>query len=437
MNLWSFLRDRVLYIALYAGFGVVTVAIIELDLFFSGTTLRVANVLYLWLLGLVGLAGFLLVDYRKHVAFAKRLESISADEPLDRLGFLAEPRTLEQRVFANAWASLYARLRAELIEERNRGRHNVELVSQWAHHMKSPVSVIDLELQRASQMDMSAELAEVVLSVGEENQRLNNSIQMLLNMVRLEDFAADFASEQVDLLALVRQLINDNRRMFITHRVFPKVLLDEGDTSGWSCAVSDSKWLRFAIQQVISNAIKYSSRVASRAVYDTPAADNGGRGSDRCEGHSVHTVSDTPATDDGAIGAAANAAATDGRDTSAGDDEVTFSRRKGEPDGEVTFSCRKGETDGEVVLEIADNGIGIAAEDLGRVFDPFFTGANGRAFPQSTGMGLYLARQACLRLGHRISIESRPGAGTRVSIAFPADQTIFAGVNASVAQTGR
>lgn len=77
MNLWSFLRDRVLYIALYAGFGVVTVAIIELDLFFSGATLRVANVLYLWLLGLVGLAGFLLVDYRKHVAFAKRLESCS------------------------------------------------------------------------------------------------------------------------------------------------------------------------------------------------------------------------------------------------------------------------------------------------------------------------------------------------------------------------
>lgn len=396
MNLWSFLRDRVLYIALYAGFGVVTVAIIELDLFFSGATLRVANVLYLWLLGLVGLAGFLLVDYRKHVAFAKRLESISADEPLDRLGFLAEPRTLEQRVFANAWASLYARLRAELIEERNRGRHNVELVSQWAHHMKSPVSVIDLELQRASQMDMSAELAEVVLSVGEENQRLNNSIQMLLNMVRLEDFAADFASEQVDLLALVRQLINDNRRMFITHRVFPKVLLDEGDTAGWSRVVSDSKWLRFAIQQVISNAIKYSSRATSLG------------------------VNSTYATDDGISGALA----MDGRDTSSGD-------------GEVTLSCRKGEPDGEVVLEIADNGIGIAAEDLGRVFDPFFTGANGRAFPQSTGMGLYLARQACLRLGHRISIESRPGAGTRVSIAFPADQTIFAGVNASVAQTGR
>ncbi|MCR4427572.1 MAG: hypothetical protein NUW23_15555, partial [Firmicutes bacterium] len=59
---------------------------------------------------------------------------------------------------------------------------------------------------------------------------------------------------------------------------------------------------------------------------------------------------------------------------------------------------------------------------------------NGRAFPQSTGMGLYLAKQACQRLGHRISIESSPGTGTRVSVRFSPDQTIFAGVSASLAQ---
>ncbi|MEW6229305.1 MAG: hypothetical protein AB1700_14640, partial [Bacillota bacterium] len=139
---------------------------------------------------------------------------------------------------------LYSRLRAELVEERSRGRQNVYLVSQWAHHMKGPVSVVDLELQKARQMEVPPELAEVLRSVAEENQRLSSSIQMLLNMVRLEDFAADFTPEKVDLLGLVRQLINDNRRMFITHRVFPRIVGDDGGEANWSRVVSDSTWLR-------------------------------------------------------------------------------------------------------------------------------------------------------------------------------------------------
>lgn len=376
MSLWSFLLDRSLYIALYAGFGVAMVIIVQLDLFFSGASLRLANIAYLWLLGMVGLLVFLVADYRRQAAFFRRLEGIDRDESLDRLGLLAEPSTLEQRIFANAWAKLYSRLRAELVEERNRGRQNVHLVSQWAHHMKGPVSVVDLELQKARQMEMPPELAEVLRSVAEENQRLSSSIQMLLNMVRLEDFAADFTPEKVDLLGLVRQLINDNRRMFITHRVFPRIVGDDGGEANWPRVVSDSKWLRFALQQVLSNAIKYSSRPESER------RDSGGE----------------------------------------------------RESGVVTFSCRRGDVEGEIVLEIEDNGIGIVPEDLGRVFNPFFTGSNGRAFPQSTGMGLYLAKQACQRLGHRISIESSPGKGTRVSVRFSPDQTIFAGVGASLAQ---
>ncbi|MGE5572102.1 MAG: sensor histidine kinase [Bacteroidota bacterium] len=376
MSLWSFLLDRALYIALYAGFGVATVIIVQLDLFFSGASLKLANIAYLWLLGMVGLFAFLMADYRRQAGFFRRLEGIDRDESLDRLGLLAEPSTLEQRIFANAWAKLYSRLRAELVEERSRGRQNVHLVSQWAHHMKGPVSVVDLELQKARQMEMRPELAEVLRSVAEENQRLSSSIQMLLNMVRLEDFAADFTPEKVDLLGLVRQLINDNRRMFITHRVFPRIVGDDGGEANWPRVVSDSKWLRFALQQVLSNAIKYSSRPESER------RDSGGE----------------------------------------------------RESGEVTFACRRGDVEGEIVLEIEDNGIGIVPEDLGRVFNPFFTGLNGRAFPQSTGMGLYLAKQACQRLGHRISIESSPGKGTRVSVRFSPDQTIFAGVGASLAQ---
>ncbi|MFC9778029.1 sensor histidine kinase [Paenibacillus chitinolyticus] len=70
-------------------------------------------------------------------------------------------------------------------------------------------------------------------------------------------------------------------------------------------------------------------------------------------------------------------------------------------------------------LEVQDSGIGIAAEDLPRVFDAFFTGENGRGVvTESTGMGLYLVKQVMSRLGHQVDIQSEPGQGTTVSLMF-------------------
>lgn len=72
-----------------------------------------------------------------------------------------------------------------------------------------------------------------------------------------------------------------------------------------------------------------------------------------------------------------------------------------------------------VELCIEDNGIGIPQADLGRVFEKGFTGANGRRYERSTGVGLYLARKLCQALGHGISVESEVGRFTRVSLFFP------------------
>jgi two-component system, OmpR family, sensor histidine kinase YxdK len=71
-----------------------------------------------------------------------------------------------------------------------------------------------------------------------------------------------------------------------------------------------------------------------------------------------------------------------------------------------------------VVLEIQDQGVGIPESDLSRVFDPYFTGENGRKFQESTGMGLYLVKQICDKLGHRVEIESTINKGTAVRIIF-------------------
>ena len=72
-----------------------------------------------------------------------------------------------------------------------------------------------------------------------------------------------------------------------------------------------------------------------------------------------------------------------------------------------------------VVLSIVDNGIGIKAEEVSRVFDKGFCGTNGRGTKKATGIGLYLCKKLCLKLGLGITLESKEGEGTSVSIIFP------------------
>ena len=67
-------------------------------------------------------------------------------------------------------------------------------------------------------------------------------------------------------------------------------------------------------------------------------------------------------------------------------------------------------------LCIRDTGIGIAPEDLPRIFDRGYTGCNGRTDRKATGLGLYLCRRICDNLGHAISAQSVPGEGTLMKL---------------------
>ena len=73
-------------------------------------------------------------------------------------------------------------------------------------------------------------------------------------------------------------------------------------------------------------------------------------------------------------------------------------------------------------LSIYDNGIGIPKKDIPRVFEKSFTGENGRITAKSTGMGLYIVKKLCDKLGHKINIESKENEYTRVYITFAKDK---------------
>lgn len=93
-------------------------------------------------------------------------------------------------------------------------------------------------------------------------------------------------------------------------------------------------------------------------------------------------------------------------------EQVLSNAVKYAPAGHVTVWA-----EGERLL-IEDDGVGIAREDLPRIFDRGFTGCNGRMDKRATGIGLYLCGQICRRLGHTITVDSEQGRGTRVTIGL-------------------
>ncbi|MDR0347629.1 MAG: sensor histidine kinase [Coriobacteriales bacterium] len=83
----------------------------------------------------------------------------------------------------------------------------------------------------------------------------------------------------------------------------------------------------------------------------------------------------------------------------------------------LTFSAE--EQVGSVALLVRDDGVGIEEKDLARIFDKGFTGENGRRFGRSTGLGLYLCRKLCEKMGLEIAARSVVGEGTVIEIVFP------------------
>lgn len=102
---------------------------------------------------------------------------------------------------------------------------------------------------------------------------------------------------------------------------------------------------------------------------------------------------------------------------------IKYSKVKESKNKEIIFELIKDHD--KSIISIKDRGVGIPKGDLERVFDPFFTGINGRRFTESTGMGLYLSKDVAQRMGHDLEIESIEGEGTLVNIIFYDGKSIY------------
>ena len=155
---------------------------------------------------------------------------------------------------------------------------------------------------------------------------------MALCYVRLDSESSDFVIRKYSLDKIIKQAVRKFSGQFIRRKItliYEPLNVD---------VLTDEKWLLFVVEQLISNALKY---------------------------------------------------------TKSGSVEITIKPEK--------------------MLSIRDTGIGIAPEDLPRVFERGYTGNNGRADKKATGIGLYLCKRICKALGHGIEMHSGKD-GTEVLI---------------------
>jgi signal transduction histidine kinase len=229
-------------------------------------------------------------------------------------------------------------------------------LSQWIHELKTNISVINFTCSK--EQESLAKAKESFISIADENDKLHNNVEHLLSIIRLNNFEKDYNPEKIDLVKEIRQILGGLKKRFVIHNTFPEIMVETKNTS----IFTDKKWHRLMVEQFIINAMKYSDIPLEEIPLDTQE-----------------------------------------------DDSLPSYHR-------IWLNISTGKDD--LVLSIRDEGIGIPSYDLNRVFEPFFTGDNGRRVSNSTGIGLYIADRISKRLGHKLEINSKQEKGTTISIHY-------------------
>lgn len=277
-------------------------------------------------IGLIVFTGGLIAFIQKH-RYLTKLEHLS--DPYE----LPPSASLIERDYISLLKRFYDDSQ-KILNEVSRGRRDMEeYYSLWVHQIKSPLAAMRLLLQSEDNAQNTALLLELF--------RIEQYVEMVLSYVRLKSDTNDFVISRYPLGDIVRSAVRKYAPVFINK----KLSLDLREIT---CTVlTDEKWLLFVIEQILSNALKYT------------------------------------------------------------------------PSGQITIQMQ------DEKLVIGDSGIGIAPEDLPRIGEKGFTGYNGRYDKKASGIGLFLCKTVCQKLGHVLMIESEPGVGTKVMIGLDAAHPVF------------
>lgn len=232
--------------------GGVVVALIALYVF-QGCFLFVSQV------GISDLAYFLLlelfimlmivgVDLIRYRHRAKELQELLAKPISEQVGNLEAHDALEEKYLEMIHAQESSRMNTEN-DYYKKSKDMEQYYNIWVHQIKTPISGMNIVLQS---MDPSQDVTELQSQLFSVEQY----VDMALQYQRINTNGNDFAFQEVSLNKVIRENIRKFARLFIGKKLAVKY--DETSL----CVLSDEKWLGFVLGQIMTNAIKYSSKGA-------------------------------------------------------------------------------------------------------------------------------------------------------------------------------
>lgn len=204
------------------------------------------EILYAAAVGIFLLAVVFGVDGRKQWKHYRMLQELEHSVAVSLEHMISSDNVVEQEYQKLLRLFFEEKLRQEN-ELRNRQKDMREYYAMWVHQIKTPISALRLLLQEKNEQgEMSEELEEVF--------RIEQYVEMALQYVRLESETTDYRIEQVKLDDVIRASIRKYARLFI-HK---KISMEYEGTQ--NMALTDEKWIQFVVEQIISNAVKYTSK---------------------------------------------------------------------------------------------------------------------------------------------------------------------------------
>jgi signal transduction histidine kinase len=181
--------------------------------------------------------------YQKHLRLSDLINASAVG-----VGELPRSRNLLETDYQNLVSDL-AENRAELISQfDNRQTDMIDYYTLWAHQIKTPISAMGLLLQTEEGA------GEHTRAYQQELFKIEQYVEMVLQYLRLESMSSDLTLVEYDLADIVRQAVKKYSIIFINKKI--SLDLDE-----INCRVlTDEKWLVFVLEQVISNALKYTNQ---------------------------------------------------------------------------------------------------------------------------------------------------------------------------------
>ena len=304
------------------------------------------------------------MDYMKCCSHLKELQNIMSglDQKYLFIECIPQPRTAYERRLFDLMRRSYKSMIGAVSDAQSAQKEYREYVESWVHEIKSPITAAKLISHNLE--------AEAGRKLTQELIQIEAHVERALFYARAESPERDFIIREVNLEEIVSKTIETYRTLLMQSNL-------RIETENLNHQVyTDSKWACFILGQLLQNAVRYkkSSFAGLRDSLHEPGD---------CQEISIAAEHDTCV---------------------------------------INISTKL--LDRQLILTVADNGIGIPAHELPRVFDRGFTGSNGLARGGSTGMGLYLCRRLSDLLGIDLQITSVEHQGTRVTLSFPVKENL-------------